>query len=89
MQLQVVFGRANATVQSVAKRSPQSRPIHITPHLSMIDEGAADTAEYPAMDVGPETQLDVDAQAAVDIQHSQPMLPLPEDVHQALQVSFD
>ncbi len=86
----------NPSMQSVAKRSPRSHPIHVTPHLSTIEEGDVDMAEQtagselqdqPACDA----QTDQGVRAAVGVPEVEPRLPLPDDLQQAeaLQVSFD
>ena len=88
--LQVASGRINQSIQSVAKRSPQSHPIH----LSTIEE---DDVEMAEQSIGSDLQNPLDGTAhtgegTVAVPGSQdvePRLPLPEDVQQAaaLQVS--
>ena len=43
--LQVVTGRVQESLQSVAKQSPQSHPVDVTPRLSTIEEGDISMAE--------------------------------------------
>ncbi len=71
-------------MQSVAKRSPQSHPIHVTPHLSTIDEGDVEMAEQSAgcelHDTATGSHTDM---AASSRPVSEPRLPLAEDLQQA------
>ena len=81
---QVASGRVNQSMQSVAKRSPQSHPIHVTPHLSTIEEGDVEMAEQSAgcelYDTATGSHTDI---AASSRSVSEPRLPLPEDVQHA------
>ncbi|KAL0052590.1 hypothetical protein WJX82_004414 [Trebouxia sp. C0006] len=81
---QVASGRVNQSMQSVAKRSPKSHPIHVTPHLSTIEEGDVEMAEQSAgcelYDTATGSHTDI---AASSRSVSEPRLPLPEDVQHA------
>ena len=74
----------NQSMQSVAKRSPQSHPIHVTPHLSTIEEGGVEMAEQNAgcelYDTATGSHTDMAASSRPDLA---PRLPLPEDLQHA------
>lgn len=82
--LQVASGGANQSMQSVAKRSPKSHPIHVTPHLSTIEEGDVDMAEQSAgcelHDTATGSHTDMAAGSHPDLKRR---LPLPEDLQHA------
>ena len=89
-------GRESENTQSVAKRSPQSHPVHLTPHLSTIEEGDVDMTEEAA-DSAVSTEAAVAAVAGansggesnVAALHSNKTEPSAEDVQhaEAFQVS--
>lgn len=88
MLVQVARGRTNQSMQSVAKRSPRSHPIHVTPQLSTIEEGDVEMAEQgPAADVQTQpvggVHTDGEVEVAVEGQNLDSRVPLPEDVQQA------
>lgn len=81
---QMASGGVNQSMQSVAKRSPKSRPIHVTPHLSTIEEGDVEMAEQSAgfelNDTATVSDTDVAASSRPVLE---PRRPLPEDLQQA------
>ena len=95
MLVQVACGGMNQSMQSVAKRSPRSHPIHVTPQLSTIEEGDVEMAEQRS-DAGVRLQpvggvhTDEEVEVAVDGQKLDSRAPSPEDVQRAkdFQVSF-
>lgn len=86
--MQAVIGRVQGSMQSVAKRSPHSHPIHVTPRLSTIEEGDVSMAKGD-LDAGFDrsaaasraTDNEVESQDAGGILETS--LPLAEDVQQA------
>ena len=71
-------------MQSVAKRSPKSHPIHVTPHLSPIEEGDVEMAEQSAgcelHDTATDSHVEMAASSPPVLE---PRLPSPEDVQHA------
>ncbi len=71
-------------MQSVAKRSPKSHPIRVTPHLSTIEEGDVEMAEQSAgcelHDTASGSRNDMDASSRPVLETR---LPLPEDIQHA------
>ncbi|KAL0036308.1 hypothetical protein WJX77_001773 [Trebouxia sp. C0004] len=78
---QMASGRVNQSMQSVAKCSPKSHPINVTPHLSTIEEGDVEMAEQSAGCELHDTATG--SQAASRHPVLEPRLPLPEDLQQA------
>ena len=88
MLAQVACGRANQSMQSVAKRSPRSHPIHVTPHLTTIEEEDVEMAgQSPAGDIQMQpvggSHTDGEVEIPDSVQNLEPRGPLPEDVQQA------
>ncbi|KAA6420881.1 MAG: ATPase family AAA domain-containing protein [Trebouxia sp. A1-2] len=81
---QMASGRVNQSMQSVAKRSPKSHPIHVTPHLSPIEEGDVEMAEQSAgcelHDTATDSHVEMAASSPPVLE---PRLPSPEDVQHA------